>query len=103
MTQRLRPAVNAEELIRQGHEAKQLLEHPLFRAAVKVVEENIMTAWRAARTPQKREDCWHELEALTRVMQNIKIVFERGEQELELRDRATEGAPKASDPASHKP
>jgi len=83
----LQPSDNADELIRAGKDAEQLLENELFRDACLVVEENIIREWRAGRTPEIREAAHAKLVGLTAVLATLKQVMERGRTELDLRPK----------------
>lgn len=54
----------------RGHEAKMLLENPLFRECIDTLRESIVAKWRAA--PIRDRDGAHELKLMDKLLSDIE-------------------------------
>jgi hypothetical protein len=68
------------EEISRGQQAKELMEHPLFREAVETLRTRYMDEWAASpvRDPEGREKIWMLQKSLSAVESHVKEVMETG-------------------------
>lgn len=57
----------------RGHEANQILEHPLFREAIDTMRQAIIDKWRAA--PIRDREGMHELKLMDKLLSDLEGYF----------------------------
>ena len=62
--------MNLTEEVQRGHEAKQLIEHPIFKEAVAAVRAGIINKW--ADAPLRDRDGAHELKLMLKLLDDVE-------------------------------
>jgi len=73
-------AKSKEEIVAEGKEAMDLLQSPIFRAAVLQTQESISERWVLADTTAKREDLHAQRSALELVVEELMTFANNGKQ-----------------------
>jgi hypothetical protein len=63
---------------RRGTEAARLLDEPLVKEAFETLEGRLIAAWRTEKNPERREELWHELGALSKLRGHLKELVQTG-------------------------
>lgn len=71
----------AEEKVRRGQGAEALLENSVFRDAMAGLDLAYIAAWRAATTPEAREDCHRYITLVERLQSDIRSIAHTGQLE----------------------
>lgn len=67
--------------VKEGRVAARILADDVFRKAVDMAEESIITEWRNANDVEVRERAHAKLGALEEVLHQLRVLKERGEVE----------------------
>lgn len=81
--------MRSEDIIHNAERMYLLLQDPLLIAVFQAVEEETISAWRFERDPAKREELWHQIQALGLIHSRMVGYVERGKllkNELEMRE-----------------
>lgn len=70
--------MDPSEMIRRGHEAKRILESPVFQEAVQEVDRACVARWRTAVSVLDREEAHSEQKALYRVVDALRVAVDNG-------------------------
>lgn len=74
--------MDSVDIIAQGLAAKRLLGDEALLAAIKGAQEQIILRWAAAKTVEEREKCHGEYAGIGTVVNEIAVLYQRGEHEL---------------------
>lgn len=67
--------MNLYEEAQKGHEAEQLLEHPVFKEAIAAVRAGIINTW--AEAPLRDREGAHELKLMLKLLNDVEANIKR--------------------------
>lgn len=65
-----------QQILERAEHAKRILDDELFAETVLMAEEAVVARWRMSSDTETREEAWHELQGLQRVMQMLRGMFD---------------------------
>lgn len=69
----------AEDVVRRGQLAEQILENPMFAFALREAERDALLEWQSAEDPARREQIWAELQFKERLLRMLNAVVQDAE------------------------
>jgi hypothetical protein len=68
-----------QELQERARRARQILDDPVFQAAVQLAEQDTIDDWIAATTVEGREQAWARMQSMQAVQQSLTAFITYGE------------------------
>jgi hypothetical protein len=73
------PSWGKQELQERARRARQILDDPVFQAALQMAEQDCISDWIAATTVEAREQIWARMGAMQAVQQSLTAFITYGE------------------------
>ena len=77
-----------ERIRRNGAYAQNLLDDAIFLDVLKGLKEHAIFSWTNAKSPNDREDCWRDLQAVGRLKITLESLVQTWHAEVDRLERA---------------
>jgi hypothetical protein len=65
--------IEQQAIINRGVKLQSFLEDQDFQDIIKLLQNRIQSEWQQAKTQEKREEQWHQMQALQQIMDSLKM------------------------------
>lgn len=78
--------------IQNGREVEVFMQNPVIRSVFEELDRLYYTKWRAAATPEERNELWAQARALDVLQESLQAVVDAGKRAIHDAERATRPA-----------